>query len=48
MFDKNKVNWIFDYDNKIEPLRQTKKRKIIWNIVIMDENGDRIANKREQ
>ena len=42
MFDKNKVNWIFEYDDKIEPSRQTKKRNIIWGI--MNENGDRTAN----
>lgn len=40
-----KVKWIFEYDNKIEPLRQAKKRKIIWNI--MSENGDRNANTED-
>lgn len=45
MFDRNEVNWIFEYDNKIEPPRQSKKGNIIWNI--MNKNGDRSANTED-
>lgn len=45
MFDKNNANYIFGYDNKIDPSRQTWRKKIIQNI--RNENGDSIASTED-